>query len=96
MTELLFQGDRRKVLLAWPQAVDVRLEVLVRAATAAGENVSRSQMAAALIARASVDPEELAQTLREYRRMGHADFIDGNTRDDLPTVRHPGPNRAEP
>jgi hypothetical protein len=93
--ELVWQAQRRRTLVDWPQAVDDRLEILVRAATAAGENVSRAQLLAALVAAADPTPDTLAELLRNYRQMHLADFAAHHDREDLPTVRHPGPRRTE-
>ena len=92
--ELVWQAQRRKTLVDWPQAVDDRLEILVRAAMAAGENTSRAQVLAALVAAADTTPEALASLLRAYRRMDTADFAADHVREDLPAVRHPGPRRS--
>ena len=94
--ELLWQQPRRNTLISWPEAVDQRLDILVRATTAAGENASRSQILAALVTAADTDPQALARLLRSYRRL-HADALAGdNDRTDLPTVRTPGPRRTRP
>jgi len=93
--QLLWRTRRRKVLIDWPQAVDDRLERLVRAATAAGENVSRSQMLAALVATADPSPQSAAQTLRSYRLLdadAMAEDPDGEAL--LPQLRHRGPRRT--
>ncbi|GCD40401.1 hypothetical protein [Streptomyces paromomycinus] len=92
--ELLWQQRRRNTLVAWPEEVDERLEILVRAAAAAGEQTSRSQVLAALVAAAEAHPETMAELLHAYRRLPAGALADGNTRDDLPTVRAPGPRRT--
>ncbi|RPE37188.1 hypothetical protein [Kitasatospora cineracea] len=92
--ELLWQQARRNTLISWPEDVDRRLDILVRAATAAGENTSRSQILAALVTAADPDPQHLAATLRAYRLL-HTDALTGDSqRDDLPSVRNPGPSRT--
>ncbi len=92
--ELVWQARRRKTLVHWPEAIDSRLEILVRSATAGGENVSRSQLLAALVAAADTSPEALAALVHAYRRTLVDDFTAGHDRQDLPDVRHPGPRRA--
>ncbi|MBY8864480.1 hypothetical protein [Streptomyces sennicomposti] len=92
--ELLWQRPRRKTLVDWPEDVDTRLDVLVRAAAAAGEQTSRSQILAALVTAAEVRPALIAQLLHSYRQMP-ADALDAdNSRDDLPSVRSPGRTRG--
>lgn len=92
--ELLWQRPRRKTLVDWPEDVDMRLDVLVRAAAAAGEQTSRSQVLAALVTAAEVRPALIAELLHSYRQMP-ADALDtGNARDDLPSVRSPGRTRT--
>lgn len=92
--ELLWRSRRRKTLIDWPQAVDDRLEILVRSATAGGENVSRAQLLAALVAGADASPERLADLVRAYRRTEADTFTANHARDDLPPARHPGPRRT--
>ncbi|MEU5609769.1 hypothetical protein AB0H03_13730 [Streptomyces sparsogenes] len=92
--ELLWQRPRRKTLVDWPEDVDTRLDVLVRAAAAAGEQTSRSQILAALVTAAEVRPVLIAQLLHSYRQMP-ADALDAdNSRDDLPSVRFSGRTRS--
>ncbi|MFI6875786.1 hypothetical protein ACIBL6_20365 [Streptomyces sp. NPDC050400] len=87
---LLWQRPRRKTLVDWPEDVDGRLDVLVRAAAAAGEQTSRSQVLAALVAAAETRPAVMAELLHSYRQMP-ADALEADkTRDDLPLVRTPG------
>ncbi|MGW8375659.1 hypothetical protein [Streptomyces sp. ODS28] len=92
--ELLWQQPRRNTLVSWPDEIDERLDILVRAATAAGEHTSRAQILAALVTAADTTPETVAELLHTYRRLPTGALSEGNTRDDLPTVRTPGPRRA--
>lgn len=93
--ELLWQRPRRKTLVDWPEDVDSRLDVLVRAAAAAGEQTSRSQVLAALVTAAEVRPALIADLLHSYRQMS-ADALEAdNARDDLPSVRSPGRTRGK-
>jgi len=93
--ELLCRQPRRNALITWPEEVDRRLDVLVRAATAGGTPASRSQLLAALVAAADTDPDVLAELLRNYRRLPADALTTGNDRDDLPTIRNPGPPRTK-
>ncbi|WP_214319040.1 hypothetical protein [Nonomuraea sediminis] len=93
--KLLWRSQRRNTLVSWPHAVDDRLERLVAAGLAAGENVSRSQVLAALVASTEVSPEQVSALVRAYRRMP-AEALDEHpdTADEWPQVRHPGPRRG--
>jgi hypothetical protein len=88
--DLLWQCPRRKTLVDWPEDVDRRLDLLVRAAAAAGEQTSRSQVLAALVTAVEVRPSSIATLLHAYRQLP-ADALEAdNVRDDLPFVRSPG------
>jgi hypothetical protein len=92
--ELLHQQRRRQTSVLWPEDVDRRLNILVRAAAAAGERTSRAELLAALVAAVDVEPEQVAALLHHYRRLP-ADALTGDQdRDDLPAVRAPGPRRV--
>nr|WP_203614316.1 hypothetical protein [Streptomyces rochei] len=91
---MLWQGPRRKTLVDWPEDVDKRLEILVRAAAAAGEQTSRSQVLAALVTAAEARPSVIAELLHTYRRLPSDALEADNTRDDLPSVRSPGRSRS--
>lgn len=92
--ELLRQQHRQVTSVSWPGVVDARLNLLVRAAAAAGERTSRAELLAALVTAIDVEPEQLAGILHRYRLLP-ADALDSDgNRDDLPVVRTPGPRRA--
>jgi hypothetical protein len=92
--ELLHHQRRRQTSVVWPKDVDRRLNILVRAAAAAGERTSRAELLAALVAAVDVEPEQVAALLHHYRRLP-ADALTGDQdRDDLPAVRAPGPRRV--
>ncbi|MFD8220478.1 hypothetical protein ACFV2U_44120 [Streptomyces sp. NPDC059697] len=92
--ELLWQQPRRNTLVSWPDDVDRRLDILVRTAAAAGEQTSRSQVLAALVAAADTHPDTVASLLHAYRRLNADALTDENEREDLPTVRTTGPRRT--
>ncbi|MFI7126843.1 hypothetical protein ACIBQ1_14200 [Nonomuraea sp. NPDC050153] len=95
--ELLWRARRRNTLITWPQAVDDRLERLVSAGLAAGENISRSQLLAALVVNAEVSPGNVAALMQAYRSMSVealGDALASATTEDWPKVRHPGPRRG--
>lgn len=92
--DLLRHQQRHVTSVSWPTDVDDKLNVLVRAAAAAGERTSRAEILAALITAVDIDPDELAAALHHYRRLP-ADALTGDTqRPDLPAVRSPGPQRT--
>ncbi|MFI6513294.1 hypothetical protein ACIBCT_37310 [Streptosporangium sp. NPDC050855] len=95
--KLLWRAQRRNTLVTWPQAVDDRLEQLVAAGLAARENVSRSQLLAALVVNTEVSPEHIAALIQTYRSMS-ADALDNTSAssaaENWPEVRHPGPRRG--
>lgn len=93
--ELLWRSERRNALIAWPDAVNERLDQLVAAGLAAGENVNRSQLLAALVVHAELSPEFVADILRAYRTLGSDALDEGSrsTSEQWPTVRRTGPRR---
>ncbi|WP_037622782.1 hypothetical protein [Streptomyces aureus] len=88
------QQQRRTTSVQWPEDIDRRLNILVRAAAAAGERTSRAELLAALVAAADAEPEELALLLHRYRRLPETAFASDENREDLPHVLAPGPRRA--
>ncbi|MER7514588.1 hypothetical protein ABTX82_40700 [Streptomyces lavendulae] len=94
--ELLYQRQRCTTSVLWPEDVDRRLNILVRAAAAAGERTSRAELLAALVTAVEVAPEQVSALLRHYRSLP-ADALTGDeARSDLPVVRAPGPRRGTP
>lgn len=91
--DLLCQQQRHVTSVSWPVDVDTRVNVLVRAAAAAGERTSRAELLAALVSAVEVDPQHLADLLHRYRRLPSDTFADDKDRHDLPVVRPPGPRR---
>ena len=53
--------------IRWPRAVDRRLDQLVERANNVGARTSRSELAAAIVAAAEVDPEELLGAVLHWR-----------------------------
>ncbi|MGW3212817.1 hypothetical protein ACWDBC_11240 [Streptomyces parvus] len=92
--ELLCHQQRHQTSVVWPQDIDRRLNILVRATAAAGERTSRAELLAALVAAAETDPEVLASLLHNYRRLPADALAEDHDRSDLPVVRSPGPRRA--
>ncbi|MFE9115730.1 hypothetical protein ACFYN9_39880 [Streptomyces collinus] len=92
--ELLCHQQRRTTSVLWPEDIDRRLNILVRAAAAAGERTSRAELLAALVAAVDVEPEQVAALLHHYRRLPADTLAGDEDRDDLPAVRAPGPRRV--
>lgn len=92
--DLLKDSGKRVTSVQWPEAVDARLDTLIALAARAGEQVSRSQMLAALVADASMDDGELGEKVRLYRSQLLTEFITETSRaGDLPTLHRPGRKR---
>lgn len=92
--ELLWRQPRRNTLVSWPEEVDQRLDILVRAAAAVSEHASRAQVLAALVAAVEVRPDLISDLLHTYRRLPASALTDGNDRQDLPDIRSPGAPRT--
>ncbi|MEV0850563.1 hypothetical protein AB0J21_32735 [Streptomyces sp. NPDC049954] len=92
--ELLCHQQRRMTSVTWPAGVDDRLNILVRAAAAAGEHTFRAELLAAMVTTIETDPEKLTELIHRYRRLPANALDEDNNRDDLPEVRAPGPHRS--
>lgn len=65
----------RTTSVLWPEAVDDRLELLHHLASEAGEQASRAQILAALVANAPLDGEGIGVMVRSYRRRHLGEFV---------------------
>ncbi|SDS48006.1 hypothetical protein SAMN05216371_0009 [Streptomyces sp. TLI_053] len=94
--ELAWRARRRNALVTWPDAVDERLDLLVAAGLAAGENVNRSQLLAALVINARLSPDAIADILRAYRTMSTDELETANhtAAEHWPKARRTGPRRG--
>lgn len=92
---LVSDAERRKTLVALPEPVDQRLNLLIRVARADGILVSRSQMLAAIVAAAPTTPRGLSTMVRRYLALTQAAFTAEDPSGDLPEVRHRGPRRRQ-
>jgi hypothetical protein len=90
---LVSDAERRNTLVTLPEPVDERLELLIRVARAAGVQVSRSQMLAAMVAAAPTTPERLSRMVRHYLSLKQPTFSAGHPEGDLPEVRYRGRRR---
>jgi len=93
----LHRGPRRSTLVHWPESVDERLDALLGLVNDAGENASRAQLLAALVAAAPLDGAKLARQLRKYRVQDDTVFAE-QQQELARTQRHrrPGPSRGAP
>jgi hypothetical protein len=71
----LHRGTRRSTLIQWPERVDNRLDLLLYLANQAGENTSRAQLLAALVATVPLDGGRLISLLRKYRNQDEDGFV---------------------
>jgi hypothetical protein len=93
--QLVRDCPQRQAAVAWPLPVDVRLEELLAQADVAGENTSRKELVAAIIATARLSDEELGRLLRWYRTAKVRDLVSLPEGENIvPFVKHkPGPRR---
>jgi hypothetical protein len=73
--QLVRDCPQKQAAVAWPLAVDVRLDELLAQAEAAGENTSRKELVAAIIAATRVTDAQLGRLLRRYRTTRVCDLI---------------------
>ena len=90
---LVSDAQRRRTLVALPEPVDDRLELLIRVARAGGIRVSRSQLLAAMVATAPITPGAISRMVMRYLSLNQAAFSEGHPHGDLPEVTHPGRRR---
>jgi hypothetical protein len=62
------QAVPKPAAFSWPFPVDRRLDQLVEVANGAGANVRRNELAAALVAAAPTDPDNLLQMVIDWRK----------------------------
>jgi hypothetical protein len=93
--QLVRDCPQKQAAVAWPLPVDARLDELLAQADAAGENTSRKELAAAIIASTRVSDKRLGQLLRWYRTAKVQDLIALPEGENVvPFARHkPGPRR---
>ena len=90
---LLWRSRSRQRCVKWPEFVDERLEILVRLAIAEGEQANGAQMLGALVASCPIDPGEIAERLKQYRRLHEEEFRTQVDPVGLPELRRTGPPR---
>lgn len=90
---LVSDAERRKTLVALPEPVDERLDLLIRVARTTGIQASRSQMLAAMVAAAPTAPTGLSRMLRRYLSLKLPAFSDSHPGGELPEVTRRGRRR---
>jgi hypothetical protein len=81
---------QRNAGIEWPLPVHARLDELLDLATTAGENTSRKEIVAALVAGCTDDPDELSRLIRRFRTMRVAELITpGSDENVVVLAKHP-------
>lgn len=93
--QLIRDCPQKQAAVAWPLPVDARLDELLAQADAAGENTSRKELAAAIIASTRVSDARLGRLLRWYRKARVRDLVSPSPGENVvPFTKHkPGPRR---
>lgn len=83
--------------VTWPMPVDLHLDRLLAQADVAGENTSRRELAAAIIASAQFTDEELGTLLRRYRTIKVRDLLTIPEGDNVVLFKksRPGPRTSD-
>jgi hypothetical protein len=91
--QLVRDCPEKQAAVAWPLPVDARLDELLAQAEAAGENTSRKELVAAIIALTTLTDTQLGRLLRRYRKAKVRDLISLPEGENVvPFMKHkPGP-----
>jgi len=86
----------KQASVSWPIPIDMRLDELFEQADTAGENTSRRELAAAIVARTRLTNAQLAKLLRWYRTLRVGDLLTvAEGENVVPFVKHkPGPRKT--
>ena len=87
---------QKAAAVSWPLPVDMRLDGLLSQADAAGENTSRKELAAAIIASAKFSDVQLGKLLRWYRTLKVRELLTVPDGDNVVrfSKRKPGPRTS--
>ena len=87
----------KQAAVAWPLPVDMRLDNLLAQADAAGENTTRKELAAAIMASTTLTDAQLGKMLRRYRTARVRELLPiPEGQDAVPFVRRrPGPRTSK-
>ena len=93
--QLVRDCPQKQSAVAWPLPVDAWLDQLLDQARAAGENTTRKELAAAIIASTRMSGARLGKVLRWYRTVTVRDMLPTPEGENVvPIARHrPGPRR---
>ena len=91
---LVSEAERQNTLVALPEPVDARLDLLIRVARGQGVQVNRSQMLAALVTSAPKAPDRLSRMVRRYLAMKLQTFAADYPVGELPEVKRRGRRRS--
>ena len=91
--QLVRDYPEKQAAVSWPLPVDARLDELLAQAEAAGENTSRKELVAAIIALTRLTDVQLGRMLRRYRRARVRDLVSLPEGENVvPFTKHkPGP-----
>jgi hypothetical protein len=94
--QLVRKCPEKQAAVSWPLPVDARLDELLAQAEAAGENTSRKELAAAIIALTRVTDAQLGRLLRRYRKAKVRDLVSLPEGENVvPFMTHrPGPRTS--
>ncbi len=94
--QLVRDCPHKQAAVAWPIPVDMRLDDLLDQADAAGENTSRRELAAAIVATTTLTNAQLGKMLRWYRTAKVCDLVTVPEGENvIPFVkRRPGPRKT--
>jgi hypothetical protein len=94
--QLIRDCPHKQASVSWPIPVDMRLDELFEQADAAGENTSRRELAAAIVARTSLTDAQLGKLLRWYRTLKVGELLTVPEGENVvPFVKHkPGPRKT--
>jgi hypothetical protein len=88
---------QKQASVTWPMPVDMHLDRLLAQADAAGENTSRRELAAAIVASGRFTDDELGKLLRWYRTIKVRDLLSLPEGDNVVLFRksRPGPRTTD-
>lgn len=94
--QLVRKCPEKQAAVSWPLPVDARLDELLAQAETAGENTSRKELAAAIIALTRLTDAQLGRLLRRYRKAKVRDLVSMPEGENVvPFMTHkPGPRTS--
>ncbi len=96
---LVVTTAQRNSGVSWPLAVDHRLDELLRIAREHGLNTTRKELVAAIVATIQLEPDDMDEMLKRYRRSRVRQILITSTADEEKVITFPrqrsGPRRLE-